>query len=207
MYENIEDLLKIRVTNHFCKRYYERVEGKTEAEADSLSKEHDKVYSWLEKVVPTSKYLISEESFTEQSKNKCHYYVATCGKHYWVFIANPTNQAWMTMYPVDFGISDRINMLGTQEVLKMIDEYRDELEELIGETGLEIARKRSKIEVNESQIKELQAQIDILQRENNIELENIKHIEKNREMLDSKIRQNVFKLIYSIQYNLEKMRR
>lgn len=188
------------LSSHFVERFAERVLKVEQKDVKSVAhSEVQEVVKDLElKYVVTANYHDQKEAI---------FYLCEINNEQHIIVANQSNQSFITIYKVDYGISESLNGVITSSIMDSISVERENLEEVEENFKNEIESVDCRIINNNMLIESIQAQLDALKRETN-SLEQLKK-DMNSEIVlqNEKIKQIAYKMIYSINYNLQKMKK
>ena len=185
--------MEISVTKHACERYCERVLEKNITYAQT---NRDEVAKDIIELYGKSEWLYKGKF---QSNEIGNFYI---GDNI-IFVLNEQNQAIITLYYIDYGMPEEINLQITEGLVNKIKDIQNVIAEEVEEYDVKI--EKSKIEVMEidEKINLLQQDINMLEVDKKSKLQEIKSYENECNKTKKSLFEMVSKIIYSVNYKME----
>lgn len=182
-------------TNHFNKRWTERIVGlKDEKDVNeyiTLNKEMISEHS--NKTFEFAQFIYHGQIGDNVSRN---YYI----KDDIVFVANTTNDAFITVYKVDLGFTSELNATVRKGLLEEIEKLTKEKEDIEFEILLEVEDKESDIQNADEQIKILEEQLNNLKKDRDFKKQEISNIKSKSLNTGLELRRYTLMLVNSKEY-------
>ena|SRR5699024_9827830 len=182
-------------TNHFLKRWVERVVGiTTEKEINEhITKNRDQLIEHANKTFEYAQHIYKGQIGDNQTRN---YHI----KDNLIFVTNTTDDAFITIYEVDLGFTDELNTTVRKGLIKEIERLTADKEE----AELQIIDEMDDIEHTitslEEEIKILEEQQRNLKREKEFKIEELKQLKKKTLNVGLEIKKHVLTLVNSRAY-------
>lgn len=182
-------------TNHFFKRWVERVVGiKTEREINEyINKNREKIIEHANKTFEYAEFIYTGQIGDNVTRN---YYI----KDSLIFVTNISDDAFISILRVDLGFTDELNLLVTKELIKEIKRLSEEKEEINSEISEEIGMKEYEILATEDKIEILQEQINNLKKEKAFKEEEVKQIKRKSLNIGLELKKHTLTLVNSKDY-------
>lgn len=182
-------------TNHFLKRWVERIVGiTTEREINEyISQNRDQIIEHANKTFEFAEHIYTGQVGDNITRN---YHI----KDDIVFITNVTNDALITVYKVDLGFTEELNSTvrkGLIEEIRKLTEVKEDIELRVLE---EIEAKEHEIGMLEDQIEILRAQIKNSQNTREFIKEEVKQMKRKSINVGLDIKKYALTLINSREY-------
>lgn len=200
MVEKVDNLEEKKIsmkncTNHFLKRWVERVVGiTTEREVLSyIGKNKDTIVEHANKTFDLSELIYSGQIGDNITRN---YYI----KDDLVFVTNTTNDALVTIYKVDLGFTNELNTIVRKGLIDEIRKLTKEKEEIELHILEDIENKEHEVSMLKDKISIMTEQIDNLKKEKEFKKEEIKQLKKNSLNIGLDIKKHSLTLVNSRDY-------
>lgn len=182
-------------TNHFLKRWVERiVEITTEREINEyISKNREQIIEHANKTFEYAEHVYTGQIGDNITRN---YFI----KDDIVFVANTTNDAFVTIYKVDLGFTEELNSTVRKGLMKEIRKLSEEKEEIELYTLEEAEKAEHEIATINEQIEILRKKIVNLQRTRDFKNEEVKQIKRRTLNIGLDIKKHVLTLVNSKDY-------
>lgn len=182
-------------TNHFNKRWTERIVGlKEEKEINeyvTLNKEM--ICEHSNKTFEFAQFIYHGQIGDNVSRN---YYI----KDDIVFVANTTNDAFITVYKVDLGFTSELNATVRKGLLEEIEKLTKEKEEIEFNVLVEVEDKEFDIQNTDEQIKVLQDQLYNLKKDRDFKVAEIANFKSKSLNTGLELRRYTLMLVNSKEY-------
>lgn len=185
----------INCTNHFIKRWVERVVGITATRElnEYIGKNRGMIVEHVNKTYEFAEHIYTGQIGDNVTRN---YHI----KDDLVFVMNTNNTAFVTILKVDVGFTEELNTVVRRGLVKEIRKLSEEKEEIELQIIDEIADKEHEIAATEEQIKLLQEQLNNLKKSNDFKKEEVKQMKKKSLNTGLELKKHALTLINSRDY-------
>lgn len=182
-------------TKHFNLRWTERVtriKGEKEVK-EYISKNKEMINEHANKTFEYATFIYKGSIGDNQTRN---YYV----KDDMVFVTNTTDDAFITIFLVDLGFTDELNMTVRKGLIEEIQRLSDEKEVIEAEIINEIDDKESEVLAMEGEIEVLSQQLANLKERKNFLKGTVNNIEKKSLHTELELKRYTMMLVNSKEY-------
>ena len=192
----------IGVTNHFVERYAERILGMSSADAKSYVKpvNNEIVSEWANSL--TLNFIIQAEFHGNTDNN---YWWAKHENKNLIIVTNNSNQAFVTLFFVEFGLGENINNFAFSDILGNIENYKKDIETAESHAQENSEKILSEIQLVEAEIKSLEEQLDVAKSWLNLQKALLNNTREEVKKAEEIYKREAYKIIYSCNYNLDRM--
>ena len=193
----------VNCTNHFLKRWVERIVGiTTNQEANEyINKNRDTIIEHANKTLNYAEHIYTGQINDNITRN---YHI----KDDIVLITNTTNDALITTYKVDLGFTEELNSVVRKGLIEEVRKLSDEKESIDLQALNDIEDKKYEISSLEDRISILQEQVDNLKMEKAFKENEVRQMNKKSLNTELELKKHVLTLVNSKEYreDLQKMK-
>lgn len=193
--------MAVTITNHGFERYAERILSIPVCEIPEYLKQPENkemIQRQIESQLEMSTF-VTKATYHSQENSIYHIYDGI------VFVLNSSGQALVTCYGTEFGFGAKMDRLIIKDLLEQIESEKEVTSRIEEETVTAKLKNDGRIEDINRQIESLESQLENLKiTKQSIESHN-KALVSKQVLANDKLKQLCYKLIYSINYNVDKL--
>lgn len=193
----VQETKKRNITKHFMIRWAERIVGLASAPKQEINEyitvNREKIASDANKSFEYATYLYTGQIGDNTTKN---YYI----KDDMIFVTNTDDSAFVTIYKVYLGISEKISTMIRKEIVQLIEELQKEKYEADFAVEQEVEEKTEEIRRMDEEIKILAEQLNIMKERRKFADEQVRDIKKKSINVGLELKKKVLVLVDSKEY-------